>query len=110
MKEPVANDVSSMFTAPFYFEFTPKGINKSTALHGVLTKLGIPSGEMMAFGDAQNDAEMLDMAGMGVAMGNADDALKDIADYITLSNNDDGVAHAVSEWTDNSIIRIIDDE
>ena len=100
MKEPVANDVSSMFTAPFYFEFTPKGINKSTALHGVLTKLGIPSGEMMAFGDAQNDAEMLDMAGMGVAMGNADDALKDIADYITLSNNDDGVAHAVSEWTE----------
>lgn len=98
MKEPVANEVSSMFTAPFYYEFTPKGVNKSTALHGVLQKLGIAPGEMMAFGDAQNDAEMLDLAGMGVAMGNADNNLKAIADYITASNDKDGIAHAVTEW------------
>lgn len=100
MRAPFVNDVSSMFTADFYYEFAPKGINKSTGLHGLLLKLGAAPGEVMAFGDAQNDEEMIDLAGMGVAMGNASTALKENADYITKSNDEDGVGYAVTQFTE----------
>ena len=51
----------------------------------------------MAFGDAQNDISMLEFAGFGVAMGNACDELKVLADEITLSNNDDGIAVSLAK-------------
>ena len=55
--------------------------------------LGIDPSEVIAFGDAENDLEMIQFAGHGVAMGNACDALKDVADEVTLTNNEDGIAH-----------------
>ena len=58
--------------------------------------LGIDSSEVIAFGDAENDLEMIQFAGHGVAMGNACDALKDAADEVTLTNNEDGIAHALN--------------
>lgn len=97
---PFRNDVDSMFTADFYYEIMPKGINKATALHGLLLKLGIAPGDVMAFGDAENDREMLQLAGMGVAMQNARPKLKEVADYVTKSNDNDGVAYAVTEFTE----------
>jgi len=81
-----------MFTSPFYFEYTAKGIDKAKALDTVLKPMGYTKDDMIAFGDGHNDASMIKYVGTGVAMGNAVQALKDIADEITLSNDEDGIA------------------
>ena len=60
-----------------------------------MEKLGIRPEECIAFGDAENDISMLEYAGIGVAMGNATDQVKAIADEITLSNEEDGIAHSL---------------
>lgn len=97
MMEPFKDSLNCVFTADMYFEFTEKGIDKANALHCALTPLGYTKEDMIAFGDAQNDKTMLEYASIGVAMGNATQEIKDIADYITLSNNDDGIVHALNE-------------
>ncbi len=96
--EPFKDKLSCMFTAPFYFEFTANGIDKAKALDTVLTPMGYKSEEMIAFGDGHNDASMIKYAGIGVAMANAVDDLKEIADEITLSNEEDGIAIALSKY------------
>ena len=95
MREPFKDTLNSMFTAPFYYEFTRKGIDKAKALDTVLTDLGYKSEELIAFGDSQNDKSMIQYAGIGVAMENATDELKNAADEITLSNEQDGLAEAL---------------
>ncbi len=95
MREPFKDTLNSMFTAPFYYEFTKKGIDKAKALDTVLTSLGYKADELIAFGDSQNDESMVKYAGVGVAMGNATDELKVVADEITLSNEEDGIAEAL---------------
>lgn len=98
MEEPFRETLSCMFTAPFYFEYTAKGVDKGTALAHVLPQLGYEAGELMAFGDAQNDASMLAYAGLGIDMDNAVPELKAVADEITLSNEENGVAAAVKKY------------
>lgn len=98
MMEPFKDTLSCMFTGPFYFEFTAKGIDKAKALDTVLKPLGYSQEEMIAFGDGHNDASMVNYAGIGVAMENAVQDLKDMADYITLSNEEDGIAHAIYKY------------
>ena len=77
-----------------------KGVSKSSSLHQACARLGIAPYEVMAFGDAQNDMSMLDFAGYGVAMGNACDELKAMADEITATNNEDGIALTLSRHFD----------
>ena len=95
MEAPFKGELSAMFTAPFYFEFTPLGVDKARALRETFARLGIDASEVAAFGDAQNDRTMLEWAGCGVAMGNAVDEVKAIADYVTTTNNEDGIAAAL---------------
>ena len=95
MLAPFEGELSAMFTAPFYYEFTPLGVDKSRALRETFAALGIDQSEIVAFGDAQNDRTMLEWAGCGVAMGNAVDEVKAVADYVSLSNNEDGIAAAL---------------
>ncbi len=92
MMEPFKDTLSCMFTGDFYFEFTAQGIDKAKALDTVLIPMGYKKKEMIAFGDGHNDASMVKYAGIGVAMENAVQALKDIADEVTLSNDEDGIA------------------
>lgn len=92
MMEPFKDTLSCMFTGDFYFEFTAQGIDKAKALDTVLIPMGYKREEMIAFGDGHNDASMVKYAGTGVAMENAVQDLKDIADEITLSNEEDGIA------------------
>lgn len=92
MMEPFKDKLNCMFTGDFYFEFTAQGIDKAKALDTVLTPMGYKREEMIAFGDGHNDASIVKFAGTGVAMANAVQALKDIADEITLSNEEDGIA------------------
>lgn len=97
MNAPFAEALSGMFTADFYFEFMAPGINKGNALAGALPKLGIDASEVVAFGDGENDMSMLEWAGTGVAMGNAGDSVKAVADRVTGTNNEDGIADALAE-------------
>lgn len=92
IRAPFQGELNSMFTAPFYYEFTAQNIDKVKALDTVLKKMGIQEDEMIAFGDAQNDITMVKYAGIGVAMGNAVDELKAVADEITAPCGEDGIA------------------
>ena len=83
---------------PECIEFVKKGITKSKSLQFICEKCNIEKSGVIAIGDADNDLEMINFAGLGVAMGNATDSLKEKADYITNSNNDDGVANVIEKY------------
>ena len=95
---PFDKIVTAAFSAPFYFEFTDKGIDKAKALNTVFPEMGIHSENIIAFGDGHNDRSIIEYAGIGVAMGNAVDALKEIADDVTLSCDEDGIAAGLEKY------------
>lgn len=86
---------NALRTVSFIFEFMNKNCSKSSALKALCSHLNIPQNEVIAFGDGDNDIDMLQFAGLGVAMGNASHYVKSKADYITLSNEEDGIADAL---------------
>lgn len=90
-------DLAVVQTAAFYLEVIPRAIDKGRGLVQICRALGLRSAEVIAFGDAENDIPMLRTAGVGVAMGNADAAVKAAADRVTRSNNEDGIAAALEE-------------
>jgi Cof subfamily protein (haloacid dehalogenase superfamily) len=87
---------------PNYLEFMHPEATKGHSLKALAQKFGIHREEIMAFGDSYNDIDMLEFAGMGVAMGNAPEDVKKSADYITDTNNEDGVAKVVEKYVLNS--------
>lgn len=80
------------------FEIVNRGVSKGNALKFLSGKLGIKKDEIIAIGDNENDYSMLDFAGLGVAMGNAEEYIKGIADYITSSNNENGVSEVFKKF------------
>ena len=82
-------------SAPFFLELVPKGIDKAQSLLRLLSKINLTPADLMAFGDGYNDLSMLKLAGVGVAMANAAPEVRADADYVTLSNEEDGVAAAL---------------
>lgn len=89
---------SGVRSQPVIYETMPKGTTKATGLARLTEKLAIKPEEIMALGDANNDIEMLEFAGLGVAMGNSDDHVKELADYVTDSNDQGGVATAIEKF------------
>lgn len=89
-------------SAPFFLEFLHKSANKGCGLESLANYLGIKQEEVMSFGDAGNDMHMIKYAGKGVAMGNAFDEIKEIANYITKTNDEDGVAYAIEKFILNA--------
>ena len=83
---------------PFFLEILPKGIDKAQSRSQLLKVLCIEREEMFACGDWYNDISMIQYAGLCVAMENAVLPVRKAADYVTLSNNDDGVAHVVEKF------------
>ena len=79
-------------------EMSLPGVTKATGLADVARDLGVDAADVIAFGDMPNDEAMLAWAGHGVAMGNAHPALLDIADEVTASNGDDGLAVVLERW------------
>ena len=79
-------------------ELIGKNTDKSTAIEKLMKLHEVTRDELMAFGDNHNDVGMIRLAKIGVAMGNAEDALKKEADYITGTNIDDGVAEAIYKF------------
>lgn len=82
-------------TAAFYLEVIPRRIHKGQGLLNVCKALGLDPSQTIAFGDAENDIPMLRAAGVGIAMGNASSTVKLEADYVTDTNNRDGIAAAL---------------
>ncbi|USD61862.1 HAD family phosphatase [Vibrio sp. SCSIO 43140] len=105
LTEQIANidvDYHNRYTvvqsAPFFLEFLNPLSNKGEGVKVIADHLGIPYEQTMCFGDAENDHHMIKFAGKGVAMANAMEETKAIADYITDSNNEDGVAKAIEKF------------
>ncbi len=85
-------------SAPFFLEFVNKESSKGVGLKALSEHLGITEKEVIAVGDANNDLSMLEYAGLGVAMENGTKEVKEIANYITKSNEEDGVAHIINKF------------
>lgn len=98
LREAVKDRIDVYRSAPFFMELVPKGIDKAKSLTRLLSLLNLTPKDMMAFGDGYNDLIMLRLAGMGVAMANAAPEVRAEADFVTLSNEEDGVAHALKLW------------
>ena len=91
-------DVQFSSSLPKNIEISPKGCNKGDGLLHLLEALGVKKEETMACGDADNDKEMLEISGKAVVMENGLESMKAIADYITVSNQEDGVAKAMEKF------------
>ncbi|GIM28716.1 hydrolase [Clostridium polyendosporum] len=85
-------------SAPFFLEFLNKEANKGEGVRALAEHLGIKQEQVICIGDAGNDLHMIQFAGLGVAMGNAFAEVKEAADYITKTNEDDGVAHVIKKF------------
>lgn len=84
--------------APFpIIEIVRKGLSKAVGIDHIAKEMGIPRDRIIAFGDEDNDLEMIEYAGVGVAMNNGISELKNIANEITLSNNEDGIAKILKD-------------
>lgn len=90
--------VQSKSSGEYFLEFFSSDIGKDKALGLLAERLGIDVSETIAVGDNYNDLEMLRFAGLGVAMGNAPDEVKEAADFVTVSNNEDGVARVIEQF------------
>ena len=85
-------------TSPFTIEVLHKKSSKGEGVRILAEKLNIKREEVICIGDSGNDKHMIEYAGLGVAMGNAFPEIKEIADYITLTNEEDGVAHVINKF------------
>lgn len=83
---------------PHFLEVTHPEANKGLALLHLAETLGIDQSEIIGIGDNHNDRELITTAGLGVAMGNAVQEMKDIADYVSLTNNEEGVKHVIEKF------------
>jgi len=97
-EEAALGQFFQFFQLGHYHEAVPRGCSKSRGMETVLQALGIPREDSLAIGDGANDVDMIRFAGTGIAMGNAEEALKEAADGVTRSVQEGGVAQAVREY------------
>lgn len=90
--------VSVYRSADFFLECVPVGIDKARSIERLASSLGIRREEIIACGDGHNDLSMIAYAGLGVAMANAVGDVKTAADFITLSNEEDGIAYVIEKY------------
>lgn len=98
VKAAMGKNFSVYRSEPFFLEVLSKGIDKAQSLARLLEVLGLDKESMIACGDGYNDLTMIQYAGLGVAMENAVLPVRKAADYITASNNEDGVALVVEKF------------
>ncbi|WP_244833313.1 Cof-type HAD-IIB family hydrolase [Clostridium sp. BJN0001] len=95
--EDLKKDYSVFKSTPFFYEFINKNVNKGLGLKFLSEYLNVDRKNVVACGDAENDLSMIKFAGLGVAMENAEDIVKKNADFITLSNENEGIAKVIQE-------------
>jgi Cof subfamily protein (haloacid dehalogenase superfamily) len=98
IREHLRDQVHITKSKPFFLEILHKEGTKGHAVKFLAEYYGCELSQVIAIGDSWNDREMIQVAGLGVAMGNAVDALKEIADYVTKTNNEDGVKHVIERF------------
>ena len=89
---------SVLKVTPFNVEVMKKSVNKGSGLEKLAMELNIKPHEIICIGDSGNDKQMIEYAGLGVAMGNAFPEIKRIADYVTFTNEENGVAHVIDKF------------
>ena len=93
------SDVASIYRSePYFIEIMPKDVNKATSLDHMLEGMGLTRENAICCGDGYNDISMIEYAGLGVAMANAQAPVKDTADFITKSNDEDGILHVIDTF------------
>lgn len=98
LQERYKDELSIYRSEPFFIEIMPKNIDKAASIERLIQRLSIPRKNVIACGDGFNDLSMIEYAGLGVAMENAQDVVKQHADYITASNDEDGVAKVIEKF------------
>lgn len=98
MHHKLGPSVNFHTSQPIYLEFVDRKASKAIALEKLGEYYGIKRDEMIAVGDGFNDLSMIEYAGLGVAMGNAPDEVKHASDFVTLSNEEDGVAFVIEKF------------
>ncbi|WP_134699985.1 Cof-type HAD-IIB family hydrolase [Ammoniphilus sp. YIM 78166] len=98
LKGLIGDEVHITKSKPFFLEILHKEGTKGDAVRFLAHHFDCDLSQVIAIGDSWNDHEMLEVAGLGVAMENAVDSLKQIADYVTKSNNEDGIKHVIDKF------------
>lgn len=92
-------DILSIYRSePFFIEIMPKNVDKATSLDRMLCTVGLTRENAICCGDGFNDISMIEYAGLGVAMENAQEKVKQSADYITKSNDEDGIVDVIDKF------------
>lgn len=94
----LAGQLAVARSKPFFLEFTEAGVTKGTSLELLANHLGLTRDEVIACGDGNNDLSMIEWAGLGVAMANAADTVKERAQHMTASNDEDGIALVIEQF------------
>ena len=98
LAEKYKDRISVYRSEPFFIELMPKGIDKATSIDRMLSTVGLTRENIICCGDGFNDMTMIEYAGVGVAMQNAQSKVKEKADYITKSNDEDGIVHVIDKF------------
>ena len=98
VKAAMGKNFSIYRSEPFFIEIMPKDVNKATSLDHMLEGMGLTRENAICCGDGYNDISMIEYAGTGVAMGNAQPAVKEAADYITGTNDEDGLVEVIDKF------------
>ena len=99
MRTYLGNDITLFTSRPYFLEILPRATDKGVALSKIAEIMGISADEAIAIGDSMNDEAMIRWAGIGVAMANGDERIKNIADLVTdHTNDDDGVAEVIDRY------------
>lgn len=92
------NDLSIYRSEPYFIEIMPKGVDKASSIAHMIEKIGVKREDVICCGDGFNDISMIRFGGVGVAMANAQDRVKEAADYITGSNDEDGLVEVIRKF------------
>lgn len=98
IKNRLGDSVHTTFSKTFFLEILDGNVNKGTAMKNIMEEENIPLSQVIAFGDGLNDKEMLETAGIGVAMDGAFDELKKVADHVTTSSDESGVGEFLKRY------------
>ena len=98
VKSHFHSQLNIYLSEPFFLEIMPQRIDKAHSLQKLLNSIGLTADAMICCGDGYNDLTMIEYAGLGVAMENAQPLVKESADFITKSNDEDGVLHVINEF------------